>query len=107
MVVVGDFADPDGIVELVKHHMDPCRPSGTGPAVPIPRCWLQPALPMPVVHFMVHANLLLTAPVGNEHRGFGVLSCSLSDEFFHRCVTTQQKDVEAYSMQSPEHSRIA
>ena len=40
VVVVGDFADPDGIVELVKKHMDPCRAAGAGPAVPIPRCWL-------------------------------------------------------------------
>ena len=37
VVVVGDFADPDGVVELVKQHMGSCVAAGPGPATPIPR----------------------------------------------------------------------
>lgn len=36
VVVVGEFPDPDAIVDLVRAHMEPCRPA-TEEATPIPR----------------------------------------------------------------------
>ena len=38
VVVTGDFADADGIVDLVKQHMGSCQAAGSSPAASIPRC---------------------------------------------------------------------
>ena len=36
VIVMGDFSDPDAIVDLVRSHMEPCR-AYTAEATPIPR----------------------------------------------------------------------
>ncbi len=42
---MGDFADPDAVVEAVREFMEPCQPHGPQPAVDMPRyacCLLLP-----------------------------------------------------------------
>ena len=36
VIVMGDFPDPDAIVDLVRTHMEPCK-AATAVSTPIPR----------------------------------------------------------------------